>query len=77
MISGVNWFRNAQMASKAALTANQQLNTCSNRRRSSKSPSAPAGSVNRKKGSVLAVDIIDSKRADAPFEFIAQVAAVS
>jgi hypothetical protein len=26
---------------------------------------------------VLAVDIIDSKRADAPFEFIAQVAAVS
>jgi hypothetical protein len=33
--------------------------------------------VKRKKGSVLAVDIMDSKRADAPFEFIAQVAAVS
>ena len=77
MISGVNWFRNAQMASRAALTANQQLNTCSNRRRSSKSPSAPAGRVKRKKGSVLAVDIMESKRADAPFEFIAQVAAVS
>src|ERR1700677_750492 len=76
-ISGVNLFKNAQIANSPALTANHPLKTRNNRRRSIKSASAPAGSVNRKKGSVPAVDITDSRKADAPIEFSAQVAAIS
>jgi hypothetical protein len=46
-------------------------------RRSVISARAPAGSVKRKNGSVLAVDMEESKRGDAPIEFMAQVAAMS
>jgi hypothetical protein len=77
MISGDSLFEKAQMANRPALTANQPLKTRSSRRRSIKSASAPAGSVNRKKGSVPAVDITESRSGDAPIEFMAQVAAMS
>src|SRR5271165_7681385 len=57
--------------------ASQQLKTRINRRRSARSASAPAGNVNRKKGSVPAEDINESQRVGAPREFMAQVAAIS
>src|SRR5258707_12374235 len=72
MISGVNLFAKAQMAKRAALNANQQLKIRISLRRSVISARAPAGSVKRKNGSVLAVDMEESKRGDAPIEFMAQ-----
>ena len=77
MISGVSLCQKAQMANRAALTANQQLKNRSNLRRSIRSAKAPAGSVNRKNGKVPADDITESRNADAPSEFMAQVAAMS
>jgi len=77
MITGVNPPRKEQTASRPALPASQQLKTRNNRRRSARSARAPAGKVNKKKGSVPADDIIDSQRVGASREFIAQVAAIS
>jgi hypothetical protein len=77
MISGVSLFRKLNNASKPALQASQQLNTRISLRRSTRSASAPAGTVNRKNGNVPAEDIIESQIAGAPSEFIAQVAAIS
>src|ERR1700736_1600141 len=77
MISGFSPPRKAQTASKPALAASQPLKMRNNRRRSTRSARAPAGNVNRKKGSVAADDIKESQRVGAPREFIAQVAAIS
>jgi hypothetical protein len=59
-------FRNefgVSSAKPAAVAANPILTTHINFRRSTLSASAPAGSVNRKKGSDATVDISESKMA--------------
>jgi hypothetical protein len=60
-----------------AVAANQRLMAHTNFRRSILSARAPAGSVNRKKGSEAAVDMSDIKNGDAVSRFIDQMAAVS
>jgi hypothetical protein len=64
-------------AKPMAVAANQRLIAHTNLRRSILSARAPAGSVNRKKGSDATVDMSDIKSGDAASRFIDQVAAHS
>src|SRR6516164_2663961 len=60
-----------------AVAANQRLMPHTNFRRSNLSARAPAGSVNRKKGSDATVDMSEIKSGDPVKTFIIQVAALS
>ena len=66
-----------RIARPAAAAANQRFTKQSNLFRSTISARAPAGSVNRKKGSEATVDRTEIKNGDGVSIFIIQVAAVS
>src|SRR5580704_4105860 len=66
-----------RIARAAAATANQRLIRQSNFLRSTMSARAPAGSVNKKKGSEATVDSSEIKNGDGVSIFIIHIAAVS
>src|SRR5580704_14535954 len=66
-----------RMARPAAAAANQRFTTQSNFLRSTMSARAPAGSVNKKKGSEATVDRSEIKKGDGVSIFIIHIAAVS
>src|SRR5690349_915064 len=77
MIQGFNALRRLKIASIAVQEANQRFITERILRRSAMSATAPAGIVNRKKGSEANVDISEIMNGEPDSVCIIQVAAVS
>src|SRR5260370_14079471 len=77
MKGGLKKWRKAKIGRPAAAAANQRFTTQSNFLRYTMSASAPAGSVNRKKGSEATVDSSEIKNGDGVSIFIIHIAAVS